>query len=129
MLQPIKGSLASLSVTAITWSDYLDTLTNHTIRNFAISKLSWPHSPTSIFTDHADIVGIGILLVVLLISLQGVRQATLFNNLIAFLNVSLLCVISLGGLLFGSFDNLTHTPYTNGIHGILRGIPEFQSSV
>ena len=102
----------------------MDTLTNHTIRHFSVAKLSWPIAPSSasLFTDHADIVALSALLFVLLVSLQGVRQAALFNNLIALLNISLLVVITLAGLFFGKLDNLTSTPYTNGFTGILRGI-------
>ena len=43
-----------------------------------------------------------------------------FNNILAVLNISLLIVITIAGFVYGSFSNLTKTPYTNGFEGIVQ---------
>jgi amino acid transporter len=115
------GSLTSIAATSITWSTYFDSLTNNEIKNFTINVLHASWSWKSPFNNYLDIPACAIAIIFFLICLRGVHLTTLFNNTLAILNIALLICISLGGLIFGKFKNLTSTPYVNGINGIFKG--------
>jgi amino acid transporter len=115
------SSLASIAATSITWSSYLDSMTNHAISNFTINKLHLKWNIGIYFSDHLDIAAILVLIIIYLIAFRGLTLTTMFNNTIAIANIILLLTISIAGFVFGKFDNLTKTPYQNGFDGVIKG--------
>jgi amino acid transporter len=115
------SSLASIAATSITWSSYLDSMANHAISNFTINKLHLKWNIGIYFSDHLDIAAILVLIIIYLIAFRGLKLTTMFNNTIAIANIILLLTISIAGLIFGKFDNLTKVPYQNGFDGVIKG--------
>ena len=115
------SSLASIAATSITWSSYLDSMTNHAISNFTINKLHLKWNIGIYFSDHLDIAAIFVLIFIYSIAFRGLKLTTMFNNTIAMANIILLLTITIAGFIFGKFDNLTKTPYQNGFDGVIKG--------
>ncbi|CAF0712639.1 unnamed protein product [Brachionus calyciflorus] len=115
------GSLTSIAATSITWSNYLDASLNHTIKNFTYDILHAHWDLKSPFSNYLDIPGVLITLLFFLISLRGIQLTTLFNNTLAILNITLLIIITIGGLVYGKIDNLKADNYPNGFNGIIKG--------
>lgn len=116
------GAVASISATAITWSSYLDAFTNNTVKNFVINDLhaEWSHLGAP-FSSYLDVSAIFITTILFLISLLGIKVATVFNNTLAIINIALLVIISVAGFIYGDFSNLTKAPFTGGFGGIIKG--------
>ncbi len=81
--------------------------------------LTWNIGP--IFTQYLDVSAIFITLITFIISFIGIRVAAMFNNMLTMLNIALLLIITVAGLIYGNFDNLTKVKYENGFSGIIKG--------
>lgn len=117
----VKGSVTSIAATALTWSSYFDTLTDHVVSNFTINVLHAKWDLKTPFNNQLDLMACLITLVFFLICLRGVHVTSLFNNTFAILNLSLMVCIFAGGVIFGKLSNLTGTAYTNGVNGVVTG--------
>ncbi|RMZ93136.1 cationic amino acid transporter 4, partial [Brachionus plicatilis] len=115
------GSLTSIAATSITWSDYLDTILDHAIKNFTTQTLHAYWELPSPFSTFLDIPAILVTVTFFLVSLRGIQLTALFNNMLAVLNISLLLLITIGGFVYGNLDNLINTKYSNGFNGIIKG--------
>lgn len=117
------GSLTSIAATSLTWSSYLDSVTNYRIKNFTteVLNLKWNSNNMAPFSTYLDIPACLITLCFFLISLRGIHLSTLFNNTLAILNISMLAIISIAGIAFGRFENLGFGKYSNGFNGIIKG--------
>lgn len=115
------GAIASISATAITWSSYVNAFTNDTIKNFVINEMHCGWDFDSPFSSYLDISAIGITIIMFIVALGGVEFGTVLNNILALINILLLVVITIGGFIYGSWDNLKKPEYENGLNGILKG--------
>ena len=114
------GALASIAATSLAWSSYLDSTTGYAIRNFTMSKMHLHWDLNSPFNNYVDVPAVLVLILLFLISLRGLNLSVTFNNVLAMLNITLLVIITISGFVYGSFSNLTKTPYTNGFQGIIQ---------
>ncbi len=114
------GALASTSAISITWSQYLNSLTNNTIKNFTVEHIPWP-AIGSPFSTYLDVTALTITTILFLISLLAIEITTIFNNILAVANILLLLVISAAGFIYGDFSNLTNVSYTAGLTGVIKG--------
>lgn len=119
----ILGSLTSIAAISLTWSSYLDSLTNNLVKNFTIETLhlSWNPNHISPFSTYLDLPACAITLALFLISFRGIHASSLFNNALAVLNIGLLTIISIGGFVFGRLDNMQFGKYSNGFEGVIKG--------
>lgn len=113
--------LTALAATSIAWSNHFDLVTGSFVRNFTENKLHAVWNFESPFSAELDLAAIIIIILIFIISLRGLKLTTLFNNVLAVINIGLLLLIIIAGLTYGSYENLTATPYTNGFSGIVRG--------
>ncbi len=114
------GSLASISATSITWSQYLNAFTNNTITPFITDNVPWP-SIGPPFSPYLDLPALAITVLMFLISLLAIDITTMFNNILATINILLLIVVATAGFIYGDFSNLTSVPYTSGFTGVIKG--------
>lgn len=117
------GSLTSIAAVALTWSSYLNSLTNNYIRDFITQylKLSWNPQNHAPFSTYPDLAACLIIVIFFLISFRGVQVSTWFNNALACLNLAILGITAIGGMIYGRLGNLEFSKYTNGFHGIIKG--------
>lgn len=99
----------------------MNSFTNDTIKNFVIDKMHCGWNLDSPFSSYLDISAIGITIVMFIVALGGVEFGTVLNNVLAVINILLLVVITIGGFIYGSWDNLKTPKYENGLSGILKG--------
>ena len=109
-----------MSATSITWSSYLNSYTNDTIKSFIVNdmQLSWDLGRP--FSSYLDLPALALTLLMFMIALIGIKFASLFNNVLAFINVSLLILITIAGFVYGDVENLSKAPYNNGFGGIIK---------
>lgn len=119
----LKGSVTSIAAISLTWSSYLDSLTDNYIKNFTteVLHLKWNPDKIAPFSTHLDIPACLITICFFCISLRGIQASVLFNNTIAILNITILTVISIGAAFYGHVENLSTDHYTNGFNGVIRG--------
>jgi APA family basic amino acid/polyamine antiporter len=115
------GALTSIAATSLTWSTYLDAAFNNRIKAFTTQVLHLEWDLKSPFTNYLDVPATSITIFMFIVSLRGIRLTTLFNNVLAVLNLILLAIITIGGFVFGDFSNLTKVKYTQGVEGVLKG--------
>ena len=108
---------------ALTWSSYLNSITNNYIKDFITENLHLKWNPNNVapFSNYLDLPACLIVAVFFVISFRGVQVSTWFNNALAILNLTVLGIVSIGGVLYGRLDNLEINKYTNGFHGIIKG--------
>lgn len=114
------GSLTSQAVSSLTWSSYLDAAFNNRIKNFTTKALHLEWDLPSPFNNYLDIPALAISTLLFGISLRGVRMTSMFNNVVAVLNIILLLAITVGGCVYGSVENL-RVKYDKGVDGVLKG--------
>jgi amino acid transporter len=115
------GSLTSTAAASLTWSNYLDAAFDHKIKNFTQNTLHLKWDLKSPFTNYLDLPALFITILLFLISLREIRITGLFNNTLAILNITLLGIITVGGIIYGKIENLTQVKYRNGFEGIIKG--------
>ena len=113
--------MAGIAANAVVLSGYFDAFTGYAIRNFTTNTLhlNWNFPPP--FSSHLDLLAVVVLVFLFLVSFIGLQLTTLFNNVIAAINVIVLILISVCGFIYGDFKNLTSVKYTNGVNGVIKG--------
>lgn len=69
-----------------------------------------------------DITAIFLTTLLFVISLFGIEVGAFVNNTLAIINILLLCVITVGGVVYGDFNNLTKGGFTGGFDGVIKGL-------
>lgn len=118
----LKGSLSSISATAITCSSYINSFTNNTIKDFIVNDLHLGWDLGAPFSSYLDITAIFLTTLLFVISLFGIEIGAFVNNTLAMINILLLCVITVGGIVYGDFDNLTKGNFSGGFDGVIKGL-------
>lgn len=67
------------------------------------------------------IIDLLIATLTFLINLCGIHLTTRINNVLTILNILVLLSISISGFVYGKIENITKTPYKNGVRGIVKG--------
>ncbi len=112
------AGFASIAVTSLAWSAYLDSLFGNQIINSTIN-VHWDLGEP--FSSRVDVPALVLITLLFVIASVGIRFISFFNNFLAVLNLFLLTFIIVTGLIFGSVKNLTSTTYANGVDGVLHG--------
>ncbi|WAR14288.1 CTR4-like protein [Mya arenaria] len=118
----IIGTTAALSLASRGWSGYVDSLFEHSIRNYTLEHIgNWTGSSPR--PDYPDIPAISIIILIMILASVGVNMSTTINLLLTIVSGSMLIFISIIGFVYADLDNWTKHEggfFANGLNGVLK---------
>jgi cationic amino acid transporter 4 len=100
-----QGFTAAFSMASRGWSGYVDSLFNHTIQNYTLTRIANWTANGPPFPQYPDLTAIAIILVAMVIVSVGVNFASIVNSVLAAVAASLLIFISVCGFYYANTDN------------------------
>jgi amino acid transporter len=100
----------------------MNSVVNNSIKDFIVNDMHLSWDLGSPFSSYLDISAIVLTIVLFTISLFGIEVAAVFNNTLAIINILLLCLVTVGGVVYGDFENLKRGNFTEGFNGVIKGL-------